>query len=137
MAEAVFRDLVKREQLQDVIEVDSAGTGHWHEGNTPHAGTREKLESENISWDGILARQVREEDWDVFDYIVPMDSSNVRNLRKLNKDAPIVKLMEYVPNPKEVDVPDPYMTDNFDYTYELVVEGCHHLLKRIKEDKSL
>lgn len=38
MAEAVMRDLLKREGLADRIAVDSAGTGDWHVGHPPHEG---------------------------------------------------------------------------------------------------
>ncbi len=58
MAEAVFRDRIKMEQLESKIEVDSAGTGKWHVGEQPHQGTKDLLEQRNISYDGILARQV-------------------------------------------------------------------------------
>ena len=44
MAEAVMRHFVAEENLSDVIEVDSAGTGDWHIGKEPHEGTRELLD---------------------------------------------------------------------------------------------
>ena len=46
----------------------------------------------------------------------------------------IAKLMDFVENPLEPNVPDPYYTGKFDYTYQLISEGCRHLLQRIKED---
>ena len=62
MAEAVFRDLVKKENLQDSITCDSAGTGGWHIGNPPHRGTREILKKNLISDAGILAWQLHTAD---------------------------------------------------------------------------
>jgi len=38
MAEAVFKDMVKKKGLEGQIHVDSAGTGGWHKGNPPHEG---------------------------------------------------------------------------------------------------
>ncbi len=131
MAEAIFRDLVKKENLSDKIEVDSGGTGNWHSGNVPHKGTRTLLDREKISYEGILARQVEENDWDAFDYIIAMDEQNIEDLGKIHKadDSVIVmKLMDFVDNSPEVDVPDPYYTGNFDYTYQLVSAGCIQLL---------
>ena len=39
MAEALFRDLVEKENLSDKITVDSAATSSWHIGDPPHKGT--------------------------------------------------------------------------------------------------
>ncbi len=73
MAEAVFRDLVSREGLEDRIEIDSAGTGDWHIGHPPHQGTRKILNENNISTEGLVARKIKIEDLTEFDYIIAMD----------------------------------------------------------------
>lgn len=140
MAEAVFREMVRKERLSDKIEVDSGGTGGWYVGEKPHHGTREVLKRENIPYDGIVARQVQREDWDEFDYIIAMDDENIDSLHRIRKkeNGPVIaKLMDFVENPLEPNVPDPYYTGKFDYTYQLISEGCRHLLQRIKEDHSL
>ncbi len=51
MAEAVFRNLVEKEGLAGQIKVDSAGTGDWHLGKPPHAGTRKLLDSQGIGYE--------------------------------------------------------------------------------------
>ena len=136
MAEAIFRDLVEKEGLSDRIKVDSGGTGDWHVGNVPHEGTRKLLDREAISYEGMFARQVKEQDWDDFDYIIAMDDQNIANLNKIRKvlddSVTVAKLMDFVENPEDVNVPDPYYTGNFEYTYQLVLTGCVHLLKSIK-----
>lgn len=138
MAEAVFRDLVRKNNLSDKIEVDSAGTGNWHVGNPPHEGTRKILEQENISYEGITARQVSENDWSDFDYIIAMDDDNIAELDKLKtSDVETAKLMDFVEDAPEENVPDPYFTGNFDYTYELVSAGCENLLNYIIEKHDL
>lgn len=43
MAEAIFRDLVVKEGLEEKIVIDSAGTGDWHVGHPPHKGTQKIL----------------------------------------------------------------------------------------------
>ncbi len=43
MAEAVMRELVRKECLDDKIAVDSAATSSWHIDEPPHRGTQEKL----------------------------------------------------------------------------------------------
>jgi protein-tyrosine phosphatase len=140
MAEAIFRQLINREGLEGKIVVDSAGTGDWHVGKSPHEGTREILEKNNISYDGIKARQVFEGDVSDFHYIIAMDAENLGNLRRMagyQKTGYIGRLLDFVSNSKIEDVPDPYYTGNFEEVYELVTDGCIELLKTIKNEHNL
>lgn len=136
MAEAVFRDLIEKENLTNKISVDSAGTANWHTGKPPHHGTREKLDEMDISYEGIRARQVHEQDWQVFGYIIAMDDQNMDDLTITDdkkRNVHVAKLTDFV-HSKDVDhVPDPYYTGNFDYTYDLVLEGCQNLLQTIRK----
>ncbi|WP_449538853.1 low molecular weight protein-tyrosine-phosphatase [Ferdinandcohnia sp. Marseille-Q9671] len=137
MAEAIFRDLVKKEGLSEYIQIDSAGTGDWHIGRPPHEGTQTILTKNNVSFEGIKARQVTKEELSQFDYIIAMDSENVGNLRKmagLEKTGKIQRLLDFVDESKVTDVPDPYYTGNFDEVYELVSNGCKRLLETIKKE---
>ena len=137
MAEAIFRDLVKKEGLEDKIKIDSAGTGDWHIGHPPHKGTREILRKYNVSDEGILARQIESGDLDQFDYIIGMDDQNILNIEKLGEIPTHIKvrrLMDFVEDSPKKEVPDPYYTGNFDETYELVTAGCSQLLKEIKKE---
>ncbi|MGO4111204.1 low molecular weight protein-tyrosine-phosphatase [Paenibacillus sp. YAF4_2] len=137
MAEAVFRSLVEKAGLVDAIEIDSAGTGDWHIGKPPHEGTRKQLDLHGISYAGMKARQFTADDH-VFDYIVCMDTKNEADVRRIigsaAESATIFKFMDMLPQHAEDDVPDPYYTGNFDYVYELVVEGSDKLLEQIVND---
>jgi protein-tyrosine phosphatase len=140
MAEAVFCDLLRKESLVGKIEVDSGGIGSWHIGEQPHQGTREILDKQYISYDGIKARQVSEKDWNDFDYIIAMDDQNIKDLQKINAKSDhvvLAKLMDFVKDAKELEVPDPYYTGNFDYTFELVTEGCQNFLSYIREKHNI
>lgn len=135
MAEAVFRDRIKREGLEDVITVDSAGTGDWHIGHPPHEGTRELLDRYAISYSGMQARQFATSDGGSFDLIVAMDTRNERDIREsldLPVKAEIIRFLSLLPEKGIDDVPDPYYSGNFDEVYELVKEGCEKLLVKIK-----
>lgn len=137
MAEAVMRHLIKEKGLQDKIEVDSAGTSSWHVGEPPHDGTQNKLKEYNISFEGIKARQFSKEDFEKFDYIVGMDSSNIQNIKEIvgvSNHPKIFRFLDLTEHKK--DVPDPYYTGDFQETYELVKEGCESLLQKIVEDFS-
>ncbi|MEC1800456.1 low molecular weight phosphotyrosine protein phosphatase [Bacillus mojavensis] len=140
MAEAIFRDLAATKGLEGKIRTDSAGIGGWHIGNPPHEGTQEILRREGISFEGILARQVREQDLTDFDYIIAMDAENIGSLRSMagfKKAAQIKRLLDYVDDSDLADVPDPYYTGNFDEVYQLIRSGCEHLLASIQEEKLL
>lgn len=140
MAEAVFRHLVKEEGLEGQISIDSAGTASWHEGKLPHEGTREKLDELHISYEGMTARQVETKDFTTFDYIITMDEQNMQDIQRtyeIDEGIVVAKLMDFVDNPLEENVPDPYYTGNFDYTYELVEAASHQLLSHIKNNHIL
>ncbi|WP_066298316.1 low molecular weight protein-tyrosine-phosphatase [Bacillus sp. FJAT-29937] len=135
MAEAMFRDIVKREGLEYKIKVDSAGTGDWHIGQPPHEGTRNILKKYQISAEGLKARQINMNDFQDFKYIVAMDASNVQNIEKLKKeesDARVMMLLDLVQEATDKDVPDPYFTGNFEEVYELIKKGCEQLLKELR-----
>lgn len=140
MAEAVFRDLVEKEGLQEKIICDSAGTGGWHIGNPPHQGTRDILKVNNIKDTGIYARQLAEKDLEEYDYLIAMDNSNIANIRKLNEMLDHTKvrlLMDYTDHAVGKEVPDPYYTGNFEEVFALVKDGCAGLLMDIKNNYTL
>lgn len=135
MGEAVFRHLVDRENLADKITVDSAGTASWHTDKLPHDGTRKVLEREGISYEGMKARQVSLTDFKQYDYIVVMDEQNMIDLISNYEDikGPVLaKLLDFAEDTGEVDVPDPYYTGDFNYTYDLVLNGTENLLTHIR-----
>ena len=140
MAEAVFRDLVSNDKLSAQIEVDSAGTSNWHIGKSPHEGTRKILDTYEISYDGMKARQLRREDADLFKYVIVMDDSNKENAAHIcstASDEQIVLLTDFLQTRTDTFVPDPYFTGDFNETYDLILEGCEQLLYHIKQEHNL
>lgn len=140
MAEALFHRLIKEEKLGDRIRVDSAGTGDWHIGHPPHEGTRTILDRHGIDYSGMKARQVTGEDFTGFDYIVCMDSKNLRDVNAFAESANhacIMKFMDLLPEEQNADVPDPYYTGNFEEVYRIVEAGSRRLLDLIRERENL
>lgn len=138
MAEAVFRDLIEKECLNDQIAVDSAATGSWHIGDPPHSGTLKILKKYNISAKGLIGRQMTKDDFEKYDYIVGMDQSNIMNIYEITgqpNHSKIIRLLDLTDEQK--DVPDPYYTGNFQETYNLIVNGCQTLLKKIIVEHNL
>ena len=133
-----MRTLVNEQGLSEKINVDSAGTGGWHVGEPPHAGTRERLVREGISFEGIFARKLTSDDIQKFDYIIGMDKENLRDMHTYCKPEELAKtymMADFVPNcgwKSGRDVPDPWYTGDFDETYLLLREGCEQLLVHLK-----
>lgn len=140
MAEAILRNKVIAANLTDKITVDSAATSSWQIGKAPHEGTRKILDDRNISYENMTARQVRQADFEDFAYIVAMDDQNMKDLQDVyaySDQSTVKKLMDYVENPRETNVPDPYYTGNFEYTYELVEDSVTRLLEDIIQKHNL
>jgi protein-tyrosine phosphatase len=135
MAEAVFCRLVEQAGLSGRITADSAGTGDWHIGESPHRGTQHILREHGISYTH-RARVVTAADLTRFDYLVAMDSANVRFMRTMARgtDARVGLLLDEVPELRGRDVPDPYYSGGFDEVYDLVERGGRALLGRIVEE---
>ncbi|WP_369596714.1 low molecular weight protein-tyrosine-phosphatase [Tuberibacillus sp. Marseille-P3662] len=139
MAEAIFRHLIHENHLSEHIKTDSAGIGPWHVGETPHRGTRDILDANSISYEGMEGRQMSANDFHHFDYVVAMDTSNVDHLYNLaeDDDTDLFKLMDFVEDQKGEDVPDPYMTGNFEHVYGMVDKGCRGLFEYICTQEGL
>lgn len=139
MAEGVFRKMVDDAGLTDQIQIDSAGTSTYHLGEKADRRTLKTLQQHGINYNG-RARQLRDSDFDHYDYILAMDKSNLRNIevRKPGNAHVITKLfMEYAPQLKEQEVPDPYYDGRFEDVYELVKAASAGLLKTIREEHNL
>jgi protein-tyrosine phosphatase len=139
-AEGVMRHLVERHGVQEQIEIDSAGTGGWHVGEPADPRARAAAHSRGIVLDGV-ARQVTPEDFDRFDLIVAMDSSNVSSLERIAPDEParekIHLLREYDPGSagaRDLDVPDPYYDGarGFETVLDQVEAACEGLLAHVR-----
>ncbi|HLQ73605.1 MAG TPA: low molecular weight protein-tyrosine-phosphatase [Bacillota bacterium] len=136
MIEAIFLDLLNKEQLTKEIVVDSAGIANWHEGKRPHKGTLDKLTSRNVGHEWMKSRQITKEDWETFDYIIAMDDQNIEDLRAMMPDDSttiVLKAADFINDEAITYVPDPYYTGDFDETYDLVTEASQRLLSYIRE----
>jgi protein-tyrosine phosphatase len=137
-AEGVMRALVHDAGLDGQIELDSAGTGSWHVGDMPDARATAAAHRRGIVLAGS-ARQVRTEDFEDFDLIIAMDSSNLRDLRRLAPDetgrAKVRLLREFDPSAtSDLDVPDPYYEGRggFEEVLDLVQAACAALLDQVQ-----
>ncbi|MDT9691998.1 low molecular weight protein-tyrosine-phosphatase [Streptomyces sp. P9(2023)] len=141
MAESVFRARVQEAGLADVVEVDSAGTGGWHEGDTADPRTVAVLAGHGYGT-GHTARQFRASWFPALDLVIALDEGHLRELRRLAPtpaDATKVRLLRsYDPavgEHGELDVPDPYYggTDGFEECLEMVEAASEGLLAAVSE----
>lgn len=130
MAEFVFKDLVKKNGMEDDFVIDSAATSYEEIGNGIHIGTRKQLDKEHIKYDEHKARRVTPEDYKYYDYILGMENSNIRDIIRIvgiDNENKVCRLLDFSKNPR--DIADPWYTNNFEVTYYDIVEGCEALLK--------
>ncbi len=137
MAEAVFAHKVREAGLGGTIIADSAGTGDWHIGHAPHSGTRQVLEANTIDY-AHQARLITAADLQAFDYVLTMDNSNLANVKRMAQGcAKVIPFLSYAPRSGIKEVPDPYLTGDFDEVYALVSEAADGLLAAIRREHHL
>ncbi len=134
MAEFVMKDLVKKAGLAERFEIASAATSTEELGNPVYPPARRKLAEHGISCAGKTARQLERRDYDRWDYIIGMDSANLRNMRRIcggDPEGKISLLLDFTPRPGSVA--DPWYTGDFQATWEDVSLGCRCLLEALGE----
>ncbi len=139
MAESVFRARVVEAGLDDLVEVDSAGTGGWHEGDGADPRTVAVLEESGYDSDHV-ARQFQPSWFARLDLVIALDAGHLKALRRLAptpKDAAKVRLLRsYDPAAgDDFDVPDPYYggMDGFEECLEMVETASLGLLAAVQE----
>lgn len=135
MAEYVMKDMVEKRGLSDCFCIDSAATSTEEIGNGVHRGTRGKLHEMGIYCGDHRAVQMERSDYEKYDYLIGMDTWNIRNMNRIAGKDPeekIHRLLDFGTHPR--DIADPWYTGNFDETYEDIVEGCEALLRHIMEE---
>lgn len=140
MAESVFRARVEEAGLDDLVEVDSAGTGDWHEGEGADPRTLSVLEEHGYGLDHT-ARMFRPSWFARVDLVIALDSGHLKTLRRLAptaQDAAKVRLLRtYDPAVDgDLDVPDPYYggPDGFEECLGMVEAAADGLLAAVRED---
>ncbi len=128
LAEGAFQALVDANGLTDQYIVDSAGTGGWHVGEEPHLGSQNIAAQHGINISNQRSRQVTPNELHNWDWIIAMDSSNLKNLMRMGAPEERTKLLlGFIPPGYNRDVPDPYYEGGFDRVFELIHDGCKHL----------
>lgn len=138
MAEGLFLHLLREKGLEAGYEVDSAGTAGYHVGEKPDHRMRQTAGNYGVVLPG-RARQFEADDFQTFDVILGMDSSNIRNMERLrpsnNVRAKLFKMRDFDSVDTGEDVPDPYYggLGGFDDVYRMLRRCNEKLIDYLEE----
>ena len=134
MAEGILKHKAQIMGLD--LFVDSAGTSNWHQDERPDSRAMEEMRANGIDISNQRSRPFKLGDFDKFDHILVMDTSNQTNVLAIarnTRDSDKVKLMlDFGNEVKGRSVPDPYYDDGFGRVYELLDYACDAFLDTLK-----
>ena len=135
-AEAVFRDLLRRERVEHAFEADSAGTHAYHVGSAPDARTVAAARRRGIDMSALRARIVEPVDFERFELLLAMDEQNYRHLLAMappGRRDRVRLFLEFAPEQERREVPDPYYggATGFEDVLDLVEEAARGLLAEL------
>jgi protein-tyrosine phosphatase len=139
-AEAVLRELLRREAPDLSVEIDSAGIGSWHIGEPPDERALAAARRRGLDMSRLRARQIASEDFARFDFILAMDRANLADLRRR---APsqyrerVQLFLEFAPDLELDEVPDPYYGGEagFEEVLDLAEQAARGLLSHLRKSR--
>ena len=141
-AEGIFREKVIESSLDNIIEIDSAGTSAFHVGELADSRMRKHASRRGYNLTS-RSRQFKKSDFNEFDYIVVMDKQNysdILNLDNNNRFKEKVKMMtDFSTSYFQEDVPDPYYggPNGFDVVIDILEESCNGFLDFLKANEKI
>lgn len=133
LAEGILQSMVNSQEVQ----VDSAGTGGWHAGEQPDPRSMAVARKNGLDISHQRARQFKPSDFDQFDHIFVMDTSNRSNVLQLAQEeqhsAKVSLILDEIFPGEDMDVPDPYYggDSGFDRVYEMLTDACEKIAQRL------
>ena len=85
MAEGLLRHHIQTKGLR--IKVDSAGTNGYHNGEAPDPRAQAEMRRHGIEIASQESRQITRKDFDIYDAILVMDSSNHHDVMALKHEV--------------------------------------------------
>ena len=139
MAEFIMKHLLKEKGIENELYIESAATSNSEIGNGIYPPAKKTLYLHSIKDVGIdkkVARQVKKEDYDKFDYILVAEEVNKNGvLRIVGQDSEnkIFKILDFANDEslKHKDIDDPWYTGDFEKSYVDIMAGCMGFLKKI------
>ncbi|MDC7231839.1 MAG: low molecular weight phosphotyrosine protein phosphatase [Spirochaetales bacterium] len=136
LAHAVFEDMAAREGLD--VFTESCGMGAWHVGEPADARMRRTAKDRGVTINHY-ARRFEPSDLDEYDLIIPMDRSNMKDLKRYARPEHMDKIhlmREWDPE-GGTEVPDPWYggPEGFETVYDIVERSCRALVDDLKKGK--
>lgn len=132
-AEAMFRQKALQHGL--AIEIDSAGTIAYHQGNPPDSRSVQAGKARGLDFSQMTARQVTDLDFEHYDLILAADNSNLRDLKARCPEHLQYKLqlMLSFGSKGVIEVPDPYYggEQGFETVLDLLEDSFESLVKQL------
>jgi len=138
-AEAVFLKIAEKKGLP--VQVDSAGTSAWHEGEKADARMRRYAKERGYNITSI-SRKFRTSDFDEFDMIIAMDDNNYYDMKSLaqtnDHEKKLFRMGDFTEHPVYNYIPDPYYggDEGFKLVIDLLEKGSKRLVDHMKNDKA-
>ncbi|MCW3083094.1 MAG: protein-tyrosine-phosphatase [Bacteroidetes bacterium] len=128
LAEGILRSKAEKQNLP--VEIDSAGTSNYHTGQHPDNRTIQNALQHDVDVSKLKARQFSVHDFDAFDHIFVMDSSNYNDVVALARNEKDKQKVEMILNrvypDSNMSVPDPYFggEQGFENVFILLDKAC-------------
>ncbi|WP_230474709.1 low molecular weight protein-tyrosine-phosphatase [Dyella monticola] len=135
LVEAVARKHFSEAGL--AIEVASCGTGGWHAGEQADPRMRAAAAKAGYELEAHRARQLRIADFERYDLLLAMDSTNMRNMQRMSdghaRDRQAL-FLEWSGAMPPHDFPDPYYGEPTDFAQSVMLaeRGAQGLIKRLR-----
>ena len=139
-AEAIMKKVIADKDLSIQIEVDSAGTIDYHEGEQADPRMVASAGNRGYNIDSIARQFDPKKDFNNFDYIVTMDNDNFADIKSLDYEnkysSKIFRMADYFSNHLYSKIPDPYYSgkDGFELVLDLLEDSTKGLLKKVIEE---
>lgn len=116
MAEYVFKDIVKKNNKEDMFIVSSSATSLEEIGNDVYYLAKEELRRNGIAFSKRQAVRITYHDMIEYDFILIMDDYNMSNLKRMFSELypfkNVYKLSKFISSDKDID--DPWYSRNFE-----------------------
>lgn len=139
-ADGILRKKLAEHGLADRVVVDSAGTGDWHIGKAPDLRSQQAAAKRGYELSMLRARQVEATDFNEFNYVLAMDSSNIEKMQEFKpkgavRTEPELFLQRFGANTAITEVPDPYYggDQGFEEVLDLIEAACDNMILEIKQ----
>jgi protein-tyrosine phosphatase len=137
LAQGMLEFKARQQGLEDAVLIDSCGTAAFHVGKSPDPRSVAAAAKAGFAIGHQFARQIIDEDYHRFRYIVAMDRVNLMNVQSWAPEdftGEIKLLMDYCPHSKTRQVDDPYHGDasQFDAIIQVMEPAIDALLAHIK-----